>query len=87
MFLVRFGIAVVPTLDWPELVERARVVEEAGFDVLMTGDHMRHPFDETEPFLDGWTVIAGWATVTSRVRLAMDAGRADRAHRRIRPDR
>lgn len=46
-------------------------VEEAGFDLLMTGDHMRHPFDANFELLDGWTVLAAWGVLTSRVRLAM----------------
>lgn len=53
------------------MVRRAEVVEAAGFDTLMTGDHLRHPFDAAAEFLDGWTVLAGWAAVTTRVRLAM----------------
>lgn len=68
---VRLGIVIIPTSPWSEMVRRARIVEEAGFDTLMTGDHLRHPLDPAAEFLDGWTALAGWAAVTSRVRLAM----------------
>lgn len=70
---MQFGIALLPDRAWPELLGRAQLVEELGFDVLMTGDHMRHPTDPTHPFLDGWTVLTAWAAATNRVRLAMYA--------------
>lgn len=65
------GIITLPDAPWDELAGRARTVEDAGFDSVATGDHMRHPFDGNVPFLDGWSILAGWATVTSTVRLAM----------------
>jgi alkanesulfonate monooxygenase SsuD/methylene tetrahydromethanopterin reductase-like flavin-dependent oxidoreductase (luciferase family) len=68
---MRIGIAVLPSSPWSEMTERARTVEAAGFDTLMTGDHLRHPFDPEHEFLDGWSVLAAWGAVTSRVRLAM----------------
>jgi alkanesulfonate monooxygenase SsuD/methylene tetrahydromethanopterin reductase-like flavin-dependent oxidoreductase (luciferase family) len=68
---MRIGMAVLPSVRWPELTAQARTVESAGFDTLVTGDHLRHPLDADFPFLDGWSVLAGWAVVTSRVRLAM----------------
>lgn len=70
---MRFGIAVVPQAPWAKAVEQAHLVESLGFDVLMTGDHMRHPFDPAIDFLDGWSVLAGWAVSTRHVRLAMYA--------------
>ena len=68
---MQLGIAVLPDQPWPELLRRAQLVEELGFDVLMQGDHMRHPSDANRPFLDGWTVLTAWAAITNRVRLAM----------------
>lgn len=56
--------------DRREVDEDARLATEAGFDVIATGDHLRHPRDPASPVLDGWAVLAAWATST-RLRVAM----------------
>lgn len=68
---MRLGIALLPAPPWDEVVSQVLTVEQGGFDILMTGDHMRHPTDPEVEFLDGWSVLAAWAALTSRVRLAM----------------
>jgi len=49
----------------------AQEAELDGFDMLCTGDHLRHPRNPDEPFLDGWEVLAAWAAWTERIRLGM----------------
>ena len=56
---------------WNETTERIRGYEQRGFDVVATGDHMRHPFDSDYELLDGWSVLPGWAMATAKVRLSM----------------
>jgi alkanesulfonate monooxygenase SsuD/methylene tetrahydromethanopterin reductase-like flavin-dependent oxidoreductase (luciferase family) len=56
---------------WPELRAMARAAEESGFDSIWVGDHMLYRGDgrpERGPW-DAWTLLAGLAASTERVRL------------------
>jgi probable F420-dependent oxidoreductase len=56
---------------WPEYVAMARAAEAGGFDSVWVGDHLLYRGDgrsERGPW-DAWTLLAGLATVTTRVRL------------------
>ncbi len=67
---VRFGIyPALHNLPWPTMVERWKFVEAAGFDSAWVGDHLYNPFRPQEPFFDGWSLLAGLATQTTRIRL------------------
>src|SRR5207302_2792435 len=75
-----FGIHNSSWLDGPEPAEafeavkaKAQWAEDHGFVWFSVLDHMiQIPRVGTpdEPFLEGWTVLAGLAAVTSRIRLA-----------------
>jgi alkanesulfonate monooxygenase SsuD/methylene tetrahydromethanopterin reductase-like flavin-dependent oxidoreductase (luciferase family) len=71
---VRFGIVVAQRGTWPELAARAREVEDLGFDVLNVVDHFYGGFDVTDPCHEAYTILAGMATVTNRVRLGVMVG-------------
>jgi alkanesulfonate monooxygenase SsuD/methylene tetrahydromethanopterin reductase-like flavin-dependent oxidoreductase (luciferase family) len=56
---------------WPEYVAMARAAEETGFDSVWLGDHLLYRGDGREergPW-EVWTLLAGLAAVTERVRL------------------
>lgn len=56
---------------WPEYVGMARAAEEVGFDSIWVGDHYLYRGDgrpERGPW-EAWTLLAGLANVTQRVRL------------------
>jgi probable F420-dependent oxidoreductase len=56
---------------WPEYVAIARAAEDAGFDSIWMGDHLLYRDvgrPERGPW-DAWTILAGLAAVTERVRL------------------
>jgi alkanesulfonate monooxygenase SsuD/methylene tetrahydromethanopterin reductase-like flavin-dependent oxidoreductase (luciferase family) len=58
-------------VPWPEYVRVARTAESVGFDSIWMGDHLlyRDPREPERGPWDAWTLMAGLATVTSRVRL------------------
>jgi F420-dependent oxidoreductase-like protein len=77
---VRFGIHNSSWLDTPDPAEafeavkvKAQWAENHGFVWFSVLDHMiqiPRVGAPDEPFLEGWTVLAGLAAVTSRIRLA-----------------
>ena len=57
-------------LLWPELVERVQFAESAGFDGAWVFDHFTPLYGDPDgPCLEAWTLLAGLAAVTSRIRL------------------
>lgn len=58
-------------MRWPEYVAMARAAEDVGFDSVWVGDHLLYRDDgraERGPW-EAWTLLAGLAAVTERVRL------------------
>lgn len=68
---VRFGLDVAQhQLEWPELLQRVKLAEELGFDGAWVFDHFKPLYgDASGPCLEGWTLLAGLAANTSRIRL------------------
>src|SRR5436305_2542441 len=57
---------------WPEYVAMAQTAEQSGFHSVWLGDHLLYRGDGREergPW-DAWSMLAGLAAVTSRVRLS-----------------
>ena len=77
---MKFGIHHASWLDSPDPAEafettkaKAQWAEEHGFDWFSVMDHMiqiPRVGAPDEPLLEGWTVLAALAAVTSRIRLA-----------------
>ena len=70
---VRIGLDVAQhQLLWPELAERVRFAESAGFDGAWVFDHFTPLYgDRNGPCLEAWTLLAGLAAITSRIRLGV----------------
>jgi F420-dependent oxidoreductase-like protein len=68
---MRFGIDVSQhQLTWDEILRRTRKAEDAGFDGAWVFDHFKPLYaDPKGPCLEGWTLLAGLAAHTSRIRL------------------
>lgn len=65
----RFGVLVLPDVAWPEMERRVRHVEELGFGVVATADHLVDWTGPTKPWFEAWTTLAAMATVTESIRL------------------
>ena len=58
-------------VEWPELLRRVRFAEDAGFDGAWIFDHFKPLYGEGPgPCLEAWTLLAGLAAATERIRLA-----------------
>jgi alkanesulfonate monooxygenase SsuD/methylene tetrahydromethanopterin reductase-like flavin-dependent oxidoreductase (luciferase family) len=68
---IRFGVVTLPNVEWPTLVERWKHLEELGFDSIWTIDHFVNPYAITQPWFDGWTLLAALATQTKRARIGV----------------
>jgi alkanesulfonate monooxygenase SsuD/methylene tetrahydromethanopterin reductase-like flavin-dependent oxidoreductase (luciferase family) len=70
---VRFGIDIAQQrLEWKELVGRARLGEELGFDGAWGFDHFKPMYGEGPGnCFEGMTTLAALATATSRIRLGL----------------
>jgi F420-dependent oxidoreductase-like protein len=73
---VRIGAAFwVERTRWPAVREACLAAEEAGFDSLWIDDHLlSDEGDWRSPKLEGWSVLAALAAVTSRPRLGLLVG-------------
>jgi F420-dependent oxidoreductase-like protein len=68
---MRFGLDISQhQLTWEEVVSRAHLAEDAGFDGVWVFDHFTALYaDPNGPCLEGWTLLAALARETTRVRL------------------
>src|SRR4029079_1080664 len=61
--------------DGPACEKSARRVDELGYDSLWAWDHLYAIFgDPYQPIFKGYTSLAAWATVTTRVKLGLLVG-------------
>jgi alkanesulfonate monooxygenase SsuD/methylene tetrahydromethanopterin reductase-like flavin-dependent oxidoreductase (luciferase family) len=76
VFPVRVGALLWPqTTSWPELRDAAVRADRAGLDSLWTWDHLNAIVGPWEgPILEGWSILAGWAQVTTRPTLGLMVG-------------
>src|SRR5215204_1317586 len=68
---MRFGLDIAQhQLTWEEILSRTRLAEDAGLDGVWVFDHFKALYgDPRGPSLEGWTLLAGLARETTRVRL------------------
>ncbi len=66
-----FGIQTPQVRPWPEMVARWRFFERLGFESCWLPDHYVPPFKPDGPLFEAWTLLAGLATQTERIRLGV----------------
>lgn len=67
---LRFGIMPsISNIPWATMVERWKYAEAVGFDSAWLGDHFYSPFRPDDPFFEAWSLLAGLATQTTRIRI------------------
>jgi len=70
---VKIGFLLWPqTNSWPAIRDAATRAEGAGASSLWTWDHLNSIVGPWEgPILEGWSILAGWAQVTSKATLGL----------------
>lgn len=66
---LRFQVLNLPNTTWTEALDRFKLVEDLGFDVVATADHLVDWTNPPSPWLEAWTLLAAVARETSRIRL------------------
>ena len=68
---MRFGLDCTQhQRTWDEILARVRYAEDAGFEGAWVFDHFKPLYgDPSGPCFEGWTLLAGLAAATERVRL------------------
>lgn len=65
------GIQTIPNVPWQDMVQTWQRVEHLGFDSVWLPDHFVPTFRRDLPLFEAWTLLAGLATVTSRIRIGV----------------
>lgn len=60
---------LIPNVDWPELLRRARRLEDMGVATVWVDDHALNPAHPEQSWLDAWSVLPALAAATTRVHL------------------
>jgi F420-dependent oxidoreductase-like protein len=68
---MRFGVVTDQILPWPTLVQRCQYFEALGFDSVWNSDHFIQSSWSEYPNFEAWTVLAGLAARTERIRIGV----------------
>jgi F420-dependent oxidoreductase-like protein len=67
----RFGICTDQNMTWEKNVERWQWFEQLGFESAWVCDHLVQPTRPQGPYLEAWTLLAGLAARTEKIRIGV----------------
>lgn len=67
----RFGICTDQNMTWEKTVERWQLFERMGFESAWLCDHLIQPSRPQGPYFEAWTLLAGLAAKTERIRIGV----------------
>jgi len=67
----RFGICTDQNMPWEKNVERWQLFERLGFESAWLCDHLVQPSRPNGPYFEGWSLLAGLAARTEKIRVGV----------------
>ena len=67
----RFGICTDQNMTWDKTVERWQLFERLGFESAWLCDHLIQPSRPNGPYLEAWSLLAGLAARTEKIRVGI----------------
>jgi F420-dependent oxidoreductase-like protein len=67
----RFGICTDQNMTWEKNVERWQLFERLGYESAWVCDHLVQPSRPGGPYLEAWSLLAGLAARTERIRIGV----------------
>jgi len=68
---IRFVVAAMQEVSWPEMIQRWQLLEASGLDGIMLADHFVNFANPTAHWFESWTLLAALATQTKTVRIGL----------------
>ncbi len=68
---LRFIVAAMQEVSWPEMIKRWQYLETAGLDGIMLADHFVNFANPKAPWYESWTMLAALATQTKTIRIIL----------------
>jgi alkanesulfonate monooxygenase SsuD/methylene tetrahydromethanopterin reductase-like flavin-dependent oxidoreductase (luciferase family) len=67
----RFGICTDQNMTWDKTVQRWQLFEKLGFESAWLCDHLIQPSRPTGPYFEAWSLLAGLAARTEKIRIGI----------------
>jgi F420-dependent oxidoreductase-like protein len=67
----RFGICTDQNMTWEKSVERWQLFERLGFESAWVCDHLVQPSRPNGPYFEAWSLLAGLAARTEKIRIGV----------------
>ncbi|TMB87811.1 MAG: LLM class flavin-dependent oxidoreductase [Chloroflexi bacterium] len=67
----RFGICTDQNMPWDKNVERWQLFERLGYESAWVCDHLVQPSRPNGPYLEAWSLLAGLAARTEKIRIGV----------------
>jgi alkanesulfonate monooxygenase SsuD/methylene tetrahydromethanopterin reductase-like flavin-dependent oxidoreductase (luciferase family) len=67
----RFGICTDQNMTWDKNVERWQLFERLGYESAWLCDHLVQPSRPNGPYLEAWSLLAGLAARTEKIRIGV----------------